>query len=77
MKKTETRRPQETLPRAKAALPKKASVKQSKAAPKRGGGGPSTAAELSSDSEWIVGPYGNLMSKKDLGLLVTSRTRVS
>jgi hypothetical protein len=77
MKKTEPRDPQAAPPRRKTTVIKNAAAPKKKTAAKGGGAGPSTAAEQAADSDWIVGPYGDLMSKKDLGLLVTSRTRVS
>jgi hypothetical protein len=59
---------------AKAAA-RKAGAPRKKAAPKRGGG-PTTAANQTADSEWAIGPYGDLVSKKDFAPIAT-RTRVS
>ena len=75
--------PKKTASRAKAPAPNKAANRVKTAAPKkkppakRAGAGPSTAADQAADSEWALGPYGDLISKKDLGLLATTRTRVS
>jgi hypothetical protein len=61
----------------KAAYRPKAAAPKKKAPAKRAGAGPSTAADQTADSEWALGPYGDLISKKDLGMLATTRTRVS
>lgn len=62
----------------KAVAPKAIAPKtKKKTAPARGGAGPSSSAEQASDMDLAVGPYGDLISKKDLGLLVYTRTRVS
>lgn len=76
--------PKKPASRAKAAVPKKnagrakAAAPKKKAAPKHAaaGAGPTTAAELAPDSEWAIGPYGELLSKKDFAPVAT-RTRVS
>ncbi len=69
--------PKKTASRAKALAPNKAAAPKKKPPAKRAGAGPSTAADQAADSEWALGPYGDLISKKDLGLLATTRTRVS
>lgn len=70
--------PKKTASRAKTHAPNKAAAPNGKKPPaKRAGAGPSTAADQAADSEWALGPYGDLISKKDLGLLATTRTRVS
>jgi hypothetical protein len=77
VKKPEAASTRKTVRPTKAAAPTKSASRKKTTAPKRDGGGPSTASDHFMDSEWVVGPYGDLMSKKDLGLLVTTRTRVS
>lgn len=85
MKKTKTPVRKKTVAPTKVAASKKKAVtaKPKAVAPKkaatakRGKAEPTTTKGPSPDSEWIVGPYGDLMSKKDLGLLITTRTRVS
>jgi hypothetical protein len=54
----------------KPAAPKQAASKRAVAAPAAGAG-------QSVESDLIVGPYGDLMSKQELALILATRTRVS
>jgi len=49
----------------------------SKAASKRAVAAPAAGASPSGASDLIVGPYGDLMSKQELALILATRTRVS
>jgi hypothetical protein len=55
---------QAPLPK-KPSRPKKAAASKKKAPPKRAPARPAAAASPPADSEWAVGPYGDLVSKKD------------
>jgi hypothetical protein len=52
-------------PPKKSSRPRKAAASKKKTPPKRAPAQPTTAASQPADSEWAVGPYGDLVSKKD------------
>jgi hypothetical protein len=65
------------VPRKAAAPAKKATAAKKAAAAKRVAAAPIAAASAAADSDLIVGPYGDLMSKQELALIAATRTRVS